>query len=187
MEIDRRPAERRALAWVVGAAVLGAALGLGVLSFVRSHRRSRAAAERLAVTVAHVAPVETQAPPTIELDAVPTTVVAPAGADPRSGRVRLHVQPSTASIVVDGVLLAAGQDTIARPIDGGTATVLVRAEKHDDTIVLVDSATPDALDIALVPATAPGPRRRTASSAPEAGASPAATPSAPEAPPNPYE
>jgi hypothetical protein len=34
--------------------------------------------------------------------------------------------------------------------------VLVRAEKHEDTIVLVDSATPDEVEVTLTPNARPG-------------------------------
>jgi serine/threonine-protein kinase len=193
IELDRRPAERRALAWLVGAALLGAALGLGILSFVRSHRK-RTVAEKPPMTLAQVDAgprANGQPPAAMELAPVPALVPS-AGPDRRSERVRLLVQPATASIVVNGVVLAPGTDSVVRPVDGGTATVLVRAEKHNDTIVLVDSATPNEVDVALVPRVA-GPRRR-APSAPEAGVGAAAaakdneaTPGAPEAPPNPYE
>ncbi len=178
MEIDRRPSsERRTVAWIALAVVIGAALGVGVLSYVRMHRRSRAVAAR--PSAEHTVAAASGSSATIELDPPQTSPALTAGA----GMVRLRVTPATASLVADGTALPRGSDTIARPTDGGTVTVVVHAEKHDDTIVLVDSATPDELDIALVPVATPGPRR-----VPEGGTRTAKDAGGAEVmPPNPYD
>ena len=68
-------------------------------------------------------------------------------------------------VIIDGVVLPRGTETIQRPVQGATMNVLVRAEKHEDTILMIDSASPEELDVALVPsavgvvAPAPTPRR----------------------------
>jgi serine/threonine protein kinase len=185
MEIDRRPAsERRAFVWVAVAALVGASLGFAVLSYVRTLRKSRSAAR--AIPTQHVTVAASSAPAPIQVDSVRSAATAA----PRR-RVRLRVEPQAAALVVDGVTLPRGTDTVDRPTDGGTVTVLVRADKHDDTIVLVDQATPDELDIKLVPeAVVPAVKRAVA--APEGGSQQPkavkdAGSSAAETPPNPYE
>jgi hypothetical protein len=70
-------------------------------------------------------------------------------------RVHLRISPSNAVVIVDGAVLPRGTDTIVRPQDTTTIQVLVRADKHDDTIVLVDSATPDDVEVTLTPNTRP--------------------------------
>jgi hypothetical protein len=153
MMIESRPAAaRRGMLWVGVAALVGASLGVGVLSYVRTARKARAT-----VAIADATP-----PPTIL--ATGTVTMAPsanatAPASPGSilvtgagqGRVHLQITPSTAVLVVDGVVLPRGTDTIVKPVDGATMNVLVRADKHEDTIVLVDSATPDEVEVTLVP------------------------------------
>jgi hypothetical protein len=65
--------------------------------------------------------------------------------------VHLNITPSTAVVLVDGVVLPRGTDTISNPRAGATTSVLVWAERHDDTVVLIDSATPDEVDVTLTP------------------------------------
>jgi serine/threonine-protein kinase len=182
MDVERRPAaERRAFAWVVIAALVGAGLGLGVLSYVRSVRKSRALAR-----AEHALPVPI--PPAAATTTTTTIELDPVGsAQPVvGGRVRLRVEPRTALLVVDGTPLARGSDTIERPTDGGTVTVLVRADRHDDTIVLVDQATPDELDIKLS-GSAPVVRRANAEGGAPRAAKDAGGGTPAETPPNPYD
>jgi hypothetical protein len=111
--------------------------------------------------------------------------------------VHLTIKPVTAVVLVDGVVLPRGTDTIARPQDGTTMNVLVRAEKHEDTIVLVDSSTPDDVEVTLVPnartsgQAAQGGGSATGAAAGGTGTRPrlAKDAGAPviDAPPNPYE
>jgi serine/threonine-protein kinase len=188
-EIDRPPAAARgAYAWLAVAVLVGAALGAGVLAYARNLHKARLAARGATEHVVAAAPPSAgAAPATIALDAAPAptakTVV---------GVVRLRVAPSTASLVVDGVPLVRGDGNVARPTDGGTVTVVVHAEKHDDTIVLVDSATPDDLDVTLVPTTTP-PRRAADAAAVRAPKDAGAAArergerDTPTMPPNPYE
>ncbi len=162
MMIEGRPApSRRGMLWVAIAALVGASLGVGVLSYVRAARRARPPIALADATPSAVVP----ATGTVTMGAVTTTPVgatgagsvtgAPVGsalvATSGQGRVHLRITPSTAVLLVDGVVLPRGTDTIVKPIDGATMNVLVRADKHEDTIVLVDSATPDEVEVTLVP------------------------------------
>jgi hypothetical protein len=102
------------------------------------------------------------------------TAAASAVAD--AGVVRVRATPASAVLTADGVALPPGRDTVARPIDGETVTVVVHADKHEDTIVVVDSTTADVVDVALVPVV-----RRTTTARPKDAAEPI------DMPPNPYE
>jgi hypothetical protein len=119
--------------------------------------------------------------------------------------VYFMIKPATAVVLVDGIVLPRGTDTIAKPQDGTTVNVVVRADKHEDTIVLVDSSTPDDVEVTLTPNARPaggsgGPLTATgtglsqgggtASGGPGAGPRPRARDAGPpviDAPPNPYE
>lgn len=112
------------------------------------------------------------------------------------GRVRLRISPRSAIVIVDGVVLPRGTDTIAKPLDEASIHVLVRADKHEDTIVLVDTATPDDVEVTLVPRAASGGGASTGASRPrppprdkekDAGVNAAAGVGIVNAPPNPYE
>ena len=148
---------RRGLLWVGVAALVGASLGVGVLSYVRTARRARATVTATDATP----PSGVLATSTVTMPATTTTsttAITPP-APPASilitgegqGRVHLQITPSTAVLVVDGVVLPRGTQTIVKPVDGATMNVLVRADKYEDTIVLVDSATPDEVEVSLVP------------------------------------
>jgi serine/threonine-protein kinase len=158
MMIDGRPAAaRRGMLWVAVAALVGASLGVGVLSYVRTARKARAA-----MLVADATPpASVPATGTVMLTPSATmTAPAPPGSilitGASQGRVHLRIAPSTAILLVDGVVLPRGTDTIAKPADGTTMNVLVRADKYDDTIVLVDGATPDEVEVTLIPSARPG-------------------------------
>jgi hypothetical protein len=200
MMIDGRPAQPRpSVLWVAIAALLGASLGVAVLSYVRAIRRAK-----LTVTAAADAPPST--PLTVSTTgaltpgaSVRTSTDQPAIASPR-GRVHLRITPSTALVLVDGVLLPPGTDTVAKPPRGVTVNVLVRADKHEDTVVMVDAATPDEVEVTLVPnapigasgsASAPpaATATATATSRPRGGSSAAKDGGAPglDTPPNPYD
>jgi len=168
MMIDGRPAASRGAMWVVVAALVGASLGVGVLSYVRSAKKARsaAAAAAAAAAVSSDAPMRSPATTTVgfapgapSVPVVPGTAstLATPEASASSGvietarQVHLTIKPATAIMSVDGIVLPRGNDTIARPQDGTTLNVLVRADKHEDTIVLVDSSTPDEVEVTLVP------------------------------------
>jgi serine/threonine-protein kinase len=189
-------ASRRPVLWMAAAAVVGASLGLGVLSFVKQTRKPHRASASSSTAMTG----GTTAGPARRggSDPSPSTSVpgdaSTALKDP--GRVRFHVSPASAILIVDGVMLPHGTETLTRPPDGATMNVLVRAEKHEDTIVLVDAATPDELEIALLPR--PGGPTSVASGSPrprstgggavakDSGANAPASPTI-DAPPNPYE
>jgi serine/threonine-protein kinase len=185
--------DRRPIAALAMAAIFGAAAGVAILVYVHAHRKPHAIAVKPTPTTQPTPAVSTAAP-AIELGS--PSAVQPTGMIPigtmgalTKNPVHVHVDPPAATIIIDGVQLPPGTDTIPRPEDGGSLNVLFRAEKHDDTIVIVDSATPDTLEIALLP-TMVVKRPRILN--PEAGAKPPASASAtssaaPEAPPNPYE
>ena len=172
MMIDGRPAASRGAVWVVVAARVGASLGVGVLSYVRSAKKARSAAAA-AAAVSTDAPQRMPAAGSVALGQglpiVPMVPVAPSDLPSPEGsasngalvaanarRVHLTIKPATAVVVVDGIVLPRGTDTVARPQDGTTMNVLVRADKHEDTIVLVDSATPDEVEVTLTPNARPG-------------------------------
>ena len=70
---------------------------------------------------------------------------------PGTRRVHLRITPSTAIVIVDGVVLPRGTDTIAKPQDGTTderAREGGQARGHHRD---VDSATPDEVEVTLVP------------------------------------
>lgn len=146
--------EPRLAGWgaIAVAALVGAVLGLGVLMYVhnaRVNRGQRALAERGAIgedaSGIDVLPPQTSAED-IELpDDLPVV------ARPNARVVRLHITPPTAVLVVDGVVLPRGATAVAKPEDHHAVNVLVRADKHEDTIVLVDDETPDDVDVTLVP------------------------------------
>jgi serine/threonine-protein kinase len=193
---QRSEAQGRAVMPIVAAALIGAVLGVGVLGWVWSNKKkpqvvstqavASAASAANAANAASAALSETEPPP------------AAAGA---LGRVRVKVDPPTSVFIVDGVLLPRDVDRIARPEDGGTLQILVRADGHEDTILVLDEGTPDEVEVVLLPVTPQHrsrPRVRDARGADAGGragtaearaaASAAASSVAPEeAPPNPYE
>jgi hypothetical protein len=140
---------RRGVLWVGVAALVGASL-----SYVRTARRARATVTATDATPPSGVPATstvTMTPtptPTITLPAPPGSILITGAGQ---GRVHLQITPSTAVLVVDGVVLPRGTQTIVKPVDGATMNVLVRADKYEDTIVLVDSATPDEVEVSLVP------------------------------------
>ena len=176
MMIEGHPApSRRGMLWVGVAALVGASLGVGVLSYVRTARRARAT-----VTIADATPptgvlattTATMTPTATVTQPAPTGSILITGVG--QGRVHLQITPSTAVVVVDGVVLPRGTDTLQKPVDGTTMNVLVRADKHEDTIVLVDSATPDEVEVTLIPKARPGGPGGANAQAGGAGASPTA-------------
>jgi serine/threonine protein kinase len=154
MMIEGRPAAaRRGVLWVGIAALVGASLGIGVLSYVRTARRARAAVA--AADATPLASVLATGTVTLTPASVPVSSPAPPGStlitDAVEGRVHLRISPATAVLLVDGVALPRGTDTVGKPADGATMNVLVRGDGYEDTIVLVDSATPDEVEVTLVP------------------------------------
>jgi hypothetical protein len=102
-------------------------------------------------------------------------------------------------LIIDGVVLPRGTDAVAKPATGTTTNVLVRADKHEDTLVMIDATSPDEVEVTLIPL-APG---STATGSPAAPGSatmgrrhridagipkdPSNDPPPVDAPPNPYE
>ena len=212
MMIDGRPAASRGAVWVVVAALVGASLGVGVLSYVRSAKKARSAAAAAAAASASTdAPLRIAASGAVGsasgVPGIPVVPPAPSGlaapeasaadggvASASARRVHLTIKPTTAVVLLDGILLPRGTDTVARPQDGTTMNVLVRADKHEDTIVLVDSATPDEVEVTLTPNARPaGQATQTGGGMTQAGGGgtrPRARDAGPpviDAPPNPYE
>ena len=205
---------RRPLLWMIVAAFVGASLGVGVLSYVKATRKARphpvaAASVDVGTTTTAAAAVgaasaNTPAGNAAALPAPAGTAsagTAPIGAPTAlaQGRVHLRISPASAIVMVDGVVLPRGTDTIAKPQDGASMNVLVRADRHEDTIVMVDSATPDEVEVTLIPhattsagafGVSPGSTRRTSSGsgrAKEADAGADAGTAVIDAPPNPYD
>ncbi len=157
MMIDGQPSpSRRGVLWLAAAALVGAALGVGVLSYVRTARK---AARPTPIAVVDVASASSSTGN--GLVTAPSAAKSAAAADSATasgaptaqgiGRVHLRITPATALVIVDGVVLPRGTDTIVKPQDGASMNVLVRADKHEDTIVVVDSATPDEVEVTLAP------------------------------------
>jgi hypothetical protein len=205
-----RPSSRRGLVWVALAALIGAALGVVVVSYVKTTRRAKAALAAAAADAAPLPAISATGPRKATTAEASTFAASDGGAGGVSmaagdggsnaggnlgstvitpisqSRVHLHISPSTAIVIVDGVVLPRGTDTIAKPTDGTSMNVLVRADRYEDTIVLVDSATPGDVDVSLVR------RARSSNGAgitKDSGAGTAPVESAPaiDAPPNPYE
>ena len=207
MMIDGRPAASRGAVWVVVAALVGASLGVAVLSYVRSAKKARSAAAA-AAAVSTDAPQRMPAASSVAfaqgsplVPVVPSDLPSPeasasngAVAAANAPRVHLTIKPATAVVLVDGIVLPRGTDTVARPQDGTTMNVLVRADKHEDTIVLVDSATPDEVEVTLTPnARSGGQATPTGGGMTQGGGGGTrprvrdAGPPVIDAPPNPYE
>ena len=199
MEIDPRPGpgpDRRPLIWGITAAVLGAAVGIGVLLYVRGTRHAKPTAAATDTTASRGTTTAMAGTATGSATAVSSVGPRPLPVDRGAGRVHLNIRPSTAVLVVDGVVLPRGTQILARPDGNATMNVLVRADKFDDTIVLVDQATPDEVEINLVPSTPGAPRvlsdggvrvARDAGAAAAGSAAPSAGSATTDAPPNPYD
>ncbi len=184
--VERRSGPKTSgYAGAIAAVLVGTVLGLGVLGYVWTTKRAKATVARPDVSaVVSAAPVAVAPPePAATVAAAATQAALP------GGTVHVKVDPPTALLIVEGTVLPRGVDRLARPEDGGSVQVVVRAEGHEDTIVLVDDATPDEVEVALLPITpqraAVRPRARDAGAVTAAAS--AAPPGAPdEAPPNPY-
>jgi serine/threonine-protein kinase len=168
------PKPRRGVGPAGGAAavLLGVILGLGVLFYVRETRRARAAAAFARLTSVDPPAPRTSAtntaPPAPEPEVLNVGELDDPPAPAALGRVTLLV-PEGAKLFIDGRWLAPGTTTIARP-DAGTRAVLVHADGREDTTVIIDSTTPDEIEVTM----APRAKRRSA-------------PSTVVMPPNPYE
>ena len=197
MVVDGRPsAASRGLLWMVAAALLGAALGIGVLSYVRTARKARTAETRAQAAAASARAAQ-QAASAAAITSVGTS--APPNAAARQGRVHLRITPEAAIVIIDGVVLPRGTDTIAKPTGGATVNVLVRADKHEDTLVMLDSASPEDVEVTLVPnapavvATSSGPVSSAGAVKPRLRVDAGTTTKDPkepppiDAPPNPYD
>jgi serine/threonine-protein kinase len=127
------------------AALLGAGLGLAVVGYMYHTQKEKAT---LLPPVA-TAPISPAPPsPHAEATARPPSPSPPA----RQNAVHLHVAPDSAILIVGSVVLPPGARSIVRPEDGGSLHVLVRADKYEDEIFIVDSHTADDVDIELTPA-----------------------------------
>jgi len=212
--IEGRPSSpRRGILWAGIAALVGASLGIGVLSYVRTARKRPPVAIVETPSTAFASTSANAPPsPTAVGSAASTGAGTTAAGGTAQSRVHLRITPSSAIVIVDGIVLPRGTDTIAKPSDGASMNVLVRADKHEDTIVMVDSATPEEVEVTLVPnvpgrvalsatssttgaagsssATTVRPRARDAGAAGTSGSSGSSGSSGAaviDAPPNPYD
>ncbi|MDB4941444.1 MAG: serine/threonine protein kinase [Labilithrix sp.] len=183
---------RRNVFVVLTAALLGIVLGVGVLSYVHGQRKARADRVRAEASASAAASAQLAAIAAERASAA----AAAASAGATRGRVHLRATPDTAVLILDGVVLPRGADIITKPDPGKTMLVLVRADKYDDRVVVIDSSSPPELDVTLTPATPEAPRPMSSSRKRllDAGAKPlpkdpADPPESPgeNAPPNPYE
>ncbi len=173
---ERASSSPRAFLWMLLAALLGATLGLFVLSYVRTMRRAKATQ-----TTASSAPASSLIP----FQTSKPMATAQARAQARSP-VHLRIRPESAIVLLDGIVLPRGADTLARPDDGASVTVLVRADKHEDAVFTIDSSSPENVAITLMPKAAGSAPTRPRPHVVEAGV---LVPEPPpiEAPPNPYD
>ncbi len=191
MEIDHpqrpppQPSGSKGLVFLIVAALVGAGLGIGVLSYVRASKKTKSTTATATIS----APSVTESAPPIVAPSVDAAIVENAGEldEPKPAvappnLVKLIVPPTATnvSITVDGVPLPPGTDSVARP-DAGSLTVLVRADRHEDIIVLIEPTTPDELEVKLQR------KIRKPRPNPSASASGAPVEEGPETPPNPYE
>jgi serine/threonine-protein kinase len=161
MMMEGHPAQAHGVLWVAIAALIGASLGIGVLSYLRTSRKAKHTATAIEASTAGAASAATVGLPRSSTSGTAagagTAVMAAAsGANTSTtptaqGRVHLRVSPSSAIVLVDGVVVPRGTDVLAKPQNGSTMIVLVRADKYEDTIVMVDSATPDEVEVSLLP------------------------------------
>jgi len=130
------------------AALLGTVLGLIVVGYMRHDARKA----RLLAPPAATATVPPAAP-NAHTDVAPRPSVPPPSPSPpaRQNAVHLHIAPDSAILIVGSVVLPPGARSIVRPEDGGSLHVLVRADKYEDEIFIVDSHTADDVDIQLTP------------------------------------
>ena len=186
VDSSRQPGKTRSVLLMLTAALLGIVLGVGVLSYMRQQKRARV--ERARIEAQALADASARAAASASLTSAPT----------KSPRVHLRVTPETAVLLVDGVLLPRGTDAVSRPTPGTTVSVLIRADKFEDTVAMIDTNSPAEVNVSLVPAALPTPsatttvRRRIldAGGAGKTGGGPKdppPEPAGPEAPPNPYE
>jgi serine/threonine protein kinase len=189
MMIDGRAApSRRGVLGIALAALFGASLGIGVLSYVRSVRKPRtpiAAVDATSPPVSATTTVATASATgvTVATSAATATTTATDVTSPTSavqGRVHLRITPSASIVLVDGVVLPRGTDVITKPREGASVSVLIKADKHEDALVVVDATTPDEVEVALVPVArqGAGPGAATAAGGGNKGPGQAAQPGA---------
>ncbi len=143
----------------VFAVILGLALGLGVLFYVREARRQRAAsvapsdAGIVTIAASNTPPAPTS--PTPSASAI--AILGDIDDDPivRASCVRLNL-PEGARLFVDGQPLPPGTQLVARP-DAGETVVLVRAEGKLDTIVTLSGDSPQEIDVVMKKKPRPNP------------------------------
>ncbi|HVJ90825.1 MAG TPA: serine/threonine-protein kinase, partial [Labilithrix sp.] len=146
----RRPADANSMSTLAAvlAVLVGLALGLGVLFFVRHARKERRA------TVIDTPTLDASAADSSSPDATPLadspTTFAPTGVDEATtpytdaattAKVVLRA-PEGARLFVDGKELPMGTLSIPRP-DAGTVLVLVKAPGYKDTMVQLEPSSPD--------------------------------------------
>lgn len=192
---ERSPASHRRLAFL-WATLVGAILGALVLAYVRTVHKPKSASARNTGTPSletshRAAPstsfVETgRSPPSRGGASTTTHQVIPGQAVPTASPIRLHITPESAVVILDGIVLPRGMDTIAKPALGTVINVLVRADKHEDAVLTLDSTTPEDIAVALIPKTLSktiGKVRRSV----DAGTTAPPEIPGPETPPNPYD
>ncbi|MEZ4259231.1 MAG: serine/threonine-protein kinase [Polyangiaceae bacterium] len=169
---------------IVVAVLIGTMLGVGVLGYVWNTKRSRSV---VAARRATGEPLDLpSAQPVSTAPVLPPTQL-------QDQRVTFNITPPQAILVVQGIALPKGTNTVQRPRDGSSMDVLIRAAAHEDVIVIVDSATPKTVDVALVPLSKADPnsaikrKRLIVDAGPSGTAASPATTEDPVTPPNPYD
>jgi serine/threonine-protein kinase len=201
MDLKRSAAPQAAARWGIVAlvCVFGALVGVGAggFAYMKMHKSAEGADTKGLGPPIEIPTVVMSSP----LSSAPAQNMQNTnGAHAPSTQVHFKIDPPASVLVVDGVALPMGTNIVQRRTDGVSQSVLIRAEKHDDYVVIIDADTPAELDVVLTPlepGQAPNggdaPKRRprpkpdsSASPASSGAAAPAASDTVKEAPPNPY-
>jgi serine/threonine-protein kinase len=192
MDLKRAPPPPETARWgiVVAVCLFGALVGIGAggFAYMRLQKSPDGA--------------DVKGLPTIDIPITVLSSTANAPATSASGapharvtQVQFKIDPPAAILVVDGVALPMGTNIVQRRSDGASQSVLIRADKYDDYVVIIDADTPAELDVVLTPLEQgqTGEKKRKPRPKPEASASAGAPPASSgssepvkEAPPNPY-
>ncbi|MCL2725055.1 MAG: serine/threonine protein kinase [Polyangiaceae bacterium] len=171
--------DRRSLLMFTLAVLLGAGLGFVVLAYVHSTRKGHA--QQTPSTAEVTGPTAPGTAPSTVTDATvePSNPTSDTQRPAIRSIVHFHVKPESAILLIGNIALPPGARSIARPDDGGTVSVLFRADKHEDKTIVVNHDTADNVNVELTPIRPP----RTAPPRKNNGGAEGA---APGPPPNPY-
>jgi serine/threonine-protein kinase len=93
----------------------------------------------------------------VEVRPAATTAPAPPPVVAAAPTVLFKVVPEQAYLVVDGARLAPEARSVARPMAGATAKVVVHADGFQDEALTLDEKAPASVDVWLTPSASPSP------------------------------